>query len=91
MTGNPHGARINVQRLREKFAELRAVYDPDNTLSIIDLNRLELAAKHLIFARKTRNATLSVRSANMAERLLSKIERPVQPVKAQSIDELLRR
>jgi hypothetical protein len=88
VTGNPHGARINRQKLQAKLAELRAVYD-HGALSVMDLNRLELAAKHLIIASKTRDPNTSVRSTNAAERLLSKIERPVEKPRPQTIEELL--
>jgi hypothetical protein len=87
ITGNPHGARINRQKLQAKLAELRAVYD-HGALSVMDLNRLELAAKHLIIASKTRDPNTSVRSTNAAERLLAKVEqRPVE--KPKTLDELI--
>jgi hypothetical protein len=90
LSGNPAGSRASRLKVLEKFAELRAVYDPDGKLSVLDLNRLELAAKHLLIASKARDPNTSVRSVNAAERLLSMIARPVAEPKPVSVDELLR-
>jgi hypothetical protein len=90
LSGNPAGSRVSRLKVLEKFAELRAVYDPDGKLSVLDLNRLELAAKHLLIASKARDPNTSVRSVNAAERLLSMIARPVAEPKPVSVDELLR-
>jgi hypothetical protein len=87
-SGNPYGARISRQQVLDQLAELAATYDPDGNLPSVDKSRLELAARHIIIAKRARNVTISVRSANMAERLLSKIARPgPRPL---SVDELLR-
>jgi hypothetical protein len=76
VTGNVQGSRIGREKVLAKFAELRSVYDPEGKLSVLDLNRLELAAKHLLIAAKARNPNTSVRSLNAAERVLSMIARP---------------
>jgi hypothetical protein len=89
-SGNPYGARISRQQVLDQLAELAVTYDPDGRLPSVDKSRLELAAKHLIIAKRARNVTISVRSANMAERLLSKIVRPIAEPKPVSVDELLR-
>jgi hypothetical protein len=91
LSGNPQGSRVSRLKVLEKFAELRAVYDPDDKLSVLDLNRLELAAKHLLIASKCRDPNTSVRSVNAAERLLSMIARPVVEPKPISVDDLLLR
>jgi hypothetical protein len=63
-------------RVAAIFAKLKAEFDPDDTLSGFDLDRLQLAAKHYEVAASTHDPDKSVRSAGCAERLLKKVKRP---------------
>jgi len=66
-------------RIHAKIEELAREFDGGiSALSAVDAGRLKLAAKHLIIAEDTPNATLCVRSTRTAELLLMRI-RPKAP------------
>jgi hypothetical protein len=70
---------IKQARIAARLEELRAEYDPAGNASVIDRNRLKLAAMHYIIAETARDPTVSVRSTRTAEYLLSKLRPPAAP------------
>jgi len=81
-TGNGiarRGRDAKLARIHAKVEELAREFDGGiSALSAVDVGRLKLAAKHLIIAEDTPNATLCVRSTRTAELLLMRI-RPKAP------------
>jgi hypothetical protein len=63
-----------------KAEQLRREYFSCGGETIMDANRLRLAAEHYCIAEDTRDATESVRSTRAAEYLLAKIQRHDEPV-----------
>jgi hypothetical protein len=73
------GRQAKLVRLAAKIEELSREFDGGmSALSAVDVSRLKLAAKHMLIAEDTTNATLCVRSTRTAELLLMRI-RPKAP------------
>jgi hypothetical protein len=89
---DPHTGRFapgNNARLAKqlkKVEQLRQEYFPCGGETIMDANRLKLAAKHYVIAEDTLDPTVCVRSTRTAEYLLAKIKRPEEPLP--SLEEL---
>jgi hypothetical protein len=71
-------------RVEAKFLELIAEYFPNGGYSVMDANRLKLAAQHYFTAETARDAVVAQRATRVAEYLLSKL-RPaaLHPLAAQ--------
>jgi hypothetical protein len=67
-------------KIAAKVEMLRHEYFPCGGETIIDANRLHLAAKHFIIAETARDPTVCVRSTRTAEYLLAKIKPREEPV-----------
>lgn len=67
-------------RIMAKAEELRREYFPCGGESIMDGNRLRLAARHYVIAETARDPVVSQRSTRCAEYLLSKIKREEEPL-----------
>jgi hypothetical protein len=69
------GRETKLARIQRKIEELSHEFDGGlSALSAVDVGRLKLAAKHMIIAEDTPNATLCVRSTRTAELLLMRIQ-----------------
>jgi hypothetical protein len=80
---------INSRKLKQlkvaaKLAELVAEYFPNGGYSVMDANRLKLAAAHYIDADLCRDPVIRQRATRCAEYLLSKLKPPaaLHPVAA---------
>ena len=69
--------KLKQMKTAAKFDELVAEYFPNGGYSIMDANRLRLAAMHYIIAETARDPTVSVRSTRCAEYLLHKLKPPL--------------
>jgi hypothetical protein len=75
---------MNSRKLKEmktaaKLNELVAEYFPNGGYSVMDANRLKLAAMHYITAETCRDAVVAQRATRCAEYLLSKLKPPSAP------------
>jgi hypothetical protein len=66
-------------RIAAKLEELRHEYFPRGGASVMDENRLKLAAQHYLTAETAQDAVVAQRSARLAEYLLSKLKPPAAP------------
>jgi hypothetical protein len=66
-------------RIAAKFNELVAEYFPNGGASIMDANRLKLAAAHYVDAGVCRDPVVRQRATRCAEYLLSKLKPPAVP------------
>jgi hypothetical protein len=64
------------QQIAAKLAELVAEYFPAGGYSVMDANRLQLAARHYIDAETCRDPVIRQRATRCAEYLLSKLSKP---------------
>ena len=86
--------KLKQMKTAAKFDELVAEYFPNGGYSVMDTNRLKLAAMHYIIAETARDPTVSVRSTRTAEYLLNKLKPPLAPRPAPALEtarELLER
>jgi hypothetical protein len=72
---------MNTRKLKQmktaaKLDELVAEYFPNGGYSVMDANRLKLAAMHYITAETSRDAIVAQRATRCAEYLLSKLKPP---------------
>lgn len=67
-------------KVAAKVEQLRHEYFPCGGETIMDANRLLLAAKHYVIAEDARDPTVCVRSTRTAEYLLAKIRRVEEPL-----------
>ena len=74
-------------KILAKAEELRREYFPCGGESVMDGNRLRLAARHYVVAESVRDPVVSQRSIRVAEYLLSKIRREEAPLPL--LDDLL--
>lgn len=74
-------------RIAAKAEELRREYFPGGGETIMDANRLQLAARHYVIAETVRDPVVSQRSTRLAEFLVSRIKREEEPLK--TVEELL--
>ncbi len=82
--GVPFKPGMNSRKLKQvkiaaKLSELVAEYFPNGGYSVMDGNRLRLAAMHYIIAETARDPNVSVRSTRTAEYLLTKLRAPAAP------------
>ena len=83
-----YNPRIGKQiRIAAKVEELRHEYFPCGGETVMDGNRLRLAAKHYVDAETCTDPVVSQRATRCAEYLLSKIKRKEEPLPL--LDELL--
>ena len=71
---------IKKARVAAKFDELVAEYFPNGGFSVMDGNRLRLAAAHYIDADLCRDPVIRQRATRCAEYLLAKLTRPTAPL-----------
>jgi hypothetical protein len=64
------------ERINAKLLELVAEYFPDGGYSVMDGNRLKLAAAHYVDADLCRDPVIRQRATRCAEYLLSKLKPP---------------
>ena len=74
-------------RIMAKAEELRHEYFPCGGETLMDANRLRLAAKYYVDAECCRDLVVSQRAVRCAEYLLSKIKREEEPLPL--LDEML--
>jgi hypothetical protein len=74
-------------RVAAKLEELRREFFPNGGESVMDVNRMSLAARHYYAAETAKDAVVSQRATRCAEYLLSKIKRQEEPLPL--LDELL--
>jgi len=74
-------------KIMQKAEELRHEYFPCGGETVMDGNRLRLAAKHYVDAETARDPVVSQRATRCAEYLLSKVKREEEPLPL--LDELL--
>jgi hypothetical protein len=67
------------ERIAAKLNELVAEYFPNGGYSVMDANRLKLAAAHYIDAETCRDPVTRQRATRCAEYLLSKLKPPSAP------------
>ena len=82
--GTPFKPGMNSRKLKQvkivaKFDELVAEYFPNGGYSVMDENRLRLAAAHYIDADLCRDPVIRQRATRCAEYLLSKLKPPSAP------------
>ena len=70
---------IKKARIAAKLNELTAEYFPHGGASIMDANRLKLAAVHYVDADLCRDPVIRQRATRCAEYLLSKLKPPSAP------------
>ena len=70
---------IKKARIAAKLNELTAEYFPHGGASIMDANRLKLAAAHYVDADSCRDPVIRQRATRCAEYLLSKLKPPSAP------------
>ena len=66
-------------RVSAKLEELQHEYFPNGGYSVMDANRLKLAAQHYFTAETSQDAVVAQRSVRVAEYLLSKLKPPSAP------------
>jgi hypothetical protein len=66
-------------RIAAKLDELTAEYFPAGGMTVMDANRLKLAAAHYIDAETCRDPVIRQRATRCAEYLLSKLKPPPAP------------
>jgi hypothetical protein len=66
-------------RIAAKLVELTAEYFPAGGMTVMDNNRLKLAAAHYIDAETCRDPVIRQRATRTAEYLLSKLKPPSAP------------
>jgi hypothetical protein len=86
--GAPFKPGMNSRKLKQvkiaaKFNELVAEYFPSGGYSVMDANRLKLAASHYIDADLCRDPVVRQRATRTAEYLLTKLRPPAAPRPAQ--------
>jgi hypothetical protein len=82
-----NSARLARQlKIAAKVEQLRREYFPSGGETVMDANRLQLAARHYVIAETARDPVVSQRSTRLAEYLLSKIKRVDEPLP--SLEEL---
>ena len=67
------------ERIATKLAELVAEYFPNGGYSVMDANRLKLAAAHYVDAETCRDPVIRQRATRTAEYLLNKLRPPSAP------------
>jgi hypothetical protein len=67
---------IKRDRIAAKLVELTAEYFPNGGYSVMDANRLKLAAQHYFTAETSRDAIVAQRATRIAEYLLTKLSKP---------------
>jgi hypothetical protein len=67
------------ERIAAKLNELVAEYFPNGGYSVMDANRLKLAAQHYFTAETSQDAIVAQRATRCAEYLLSKLKPPAAP------------
>src|SRR5215469_13574394 len=72
--------RAKAERIAAKLNELIAEYFPNGGYSVMDANRLKLAAAHYIDADLCRDPVIRQRATRCAEYLLAKLSRPTAPL-----------
>ena len=70
-------------RVASRLEELRHEYFPAGGESVMDANRLKLAAQHYFTAETSQDAIVAQRATRCAEYLLSKLKPPAAPRPAQ--------
>jgi hypothetical protein len=71
--------KVKQAKVAAKLAELVAEYFPNGGYSVMDANRLKLAAAHYIDADLCRDPVIRQRATRCAEYLLSKLKPPSAP------------
>jgi hypothetical protein len=66
-------------RIAAKLEELRQAYFPNGGYSVMDVNRLKLAAQHYIDAEICRDPVVRQRATRTAEYLLNKLKPAAAP------------
>jgi len=66
-------------RIAARLEELRREYFPAGGESVVDANRLKLAAQHYFTAETSQDAVVAQRATRCAEYLLSKLTQPSPP------------
>jgi hypothetical protein len=66
-------------RIAAKLKELQHEYFPNGGYSVMDENRLKLAAQHYFTAETSQDAIVAQRATRIAEYLLSKLKPPSTP------------
>jgi hypothetical protein len=74
------------ERIAAKLGELIAEYFPNGGYSVMDANRLKLAAQHYVDAETCRDPVTRQRATRCAEYLLSKLKPPPAPRQAQALE-----
>src|SRR5215471_15440654 len=69
---------IKRDRIAAKLEELRQEFFPIGGYSVMDGNRLKLAAQHYVDAESCRDPVVRQRATRCAEYLLSKLKPPAQ-------------
>ena len=67
-------------RIAAKAEELQREFFPSGGETVMDANRLRLAARHFVTAETHRDPVVAQRATRIAEFLLSKIKRPEEPL-----------
>ena len=73
-------------RIAAKLEELRQVYFPAGGETVMDANRLKLAAQHYVDAETCRDPVTRQRATRVAEYLLSKLKPPLAPRPAPALE-----
>ena len=68
--------KVKQLKIAAKLNELVAEYFPNGGYSVMDANRLKLAAQHYFTAETSQNAIVAQRATRVAEYLLSKLKPP---------------
>src|SRR5215467_1834282 len=68
------------KRIAVKLGELVAEYFPNGGYSVMDGNRLKLAAQHYVDAESCRDPVVRQRATRCAEYLCAKLSRPTAPL-----------
>ena len=74
-------------RVEAKLGQLVAEYFPNGGYSVMDANRLKLAAQHYFTAEPSRDAVVAQRATRVAEYLLSKLKPPSAPCSPTAADQ----
>ena len=81
---------IKKDRVAAKLVELCAAYFPNGGYSVMDANRLALAAQHYVTAETCRDPVVSQRATRCAEYLLGKLKPPTAPSSNPTLGGVLR-
>jgi hypothetical protein len=65
-------------RVAARLEELHREYFPNGGYSVMDANRLKLAAQHYFTAETSQDAIVAQRATRVAEYLLTKLSKPSQ-------------